>query len=533
VLLFAALLCVSGIVYAPALAGPFVSDDHIYLPLNPWVQEIRLENLGAMLDPTSSNNLVTANYAPTQMLFHMAQWAVFGPDTVGYHVTNLVLHALVGVLFAALLLRSGASRRGAGVCAALLLFHPASAEVVCWISQLKTLLAMSLVLGALLLRDRSPVGAAALFLLGLFAKSMAAVGLAFLIAEEWGRRRDDPAPPVDRKSLLIWGLVFATFASIALVAYRAANVGIPPVSEEPWIVALSSASFGARYLVMAATAYGVSAFQEPPIPIGLGDPWVWLALVLGAALVARLVVAVRQNLPELPYWVWAAAAFVPVSQVLPFRYPMADRYLYFILPGLIGGAWFATAAQWRRIPEAWRQAAERCAGAAVLVVLVIFAVQSHGRAAVWVSDASLTMDAVERWPEGAQAHRERGRALIYNDMWAEALPELRVAVERRVLTLPLILRDPILGPRMGDPRLQPLIRDVARREIEILTREPQTTEYGWIRLAQAQLVNRDFADAEQSLAKARGFDGAYGPLIEQLEGLARSRQPLQPSAPLR
>ena len=45
VLLFAALLCVSGIVYAPALAGPFVSDDHIYLPLNPWVQEIRLETV--------------------------------------------------------------------------------------------------------------------------------------------------------------------------------------------------------------------------------------------------------------------------------------------------------------------------------------------------------------------------------------------------------------------------------------------------------------------------------------------------------
>ncbi|MBW2267241.1 MAG: hypothetical protein JRH16_01600 [Deltaproteobacteria bacterium] len=532
-LLFAALLCIGGIVYAPALAGPFVSDDNIYLPLNPWVQEINLENVGAMFDPTSSNNLVTANYAPTQMLLHMAQWAVFGRNTVGYHLTNLILHALVGVLFAALLLRSGAPLPAAGAGAALLLFHPASAEAVSWISQLKTLLAMSLALGALLLRNRSRAGAAALFLLGLFAKPIAAVGLAFLVAEEWVRRRDDATTPVDRASLLIWGLLFATFASIALVAYRAANIGIPPVSDEPWIMALSCATFGARYLAMAATTYGVSAFQEPPIPNGVGDPWVWLALALGLALVARVVVAVRERLPELPYWIWAAAAFVPVAQILPFRYPMADRYLYFILPGLIGGVWFAAAEQWQRVPTARRRAAACCAGAATVVVLAIFAVQSYGRASIWASNAGPTLDAVARWPDGAQAHRERGRALIYNNMWAEAIPELRVAAERRVLTLPHILQDPILAPRMGDPRLQPLIRDVARLEIELLTREPQTTEYGWIRLAQAQLVHRDFTEAEASLASARKFDGMYGSLIEQLETLARGRQALGPSAPLR
>jgi hypothetical protein len=327
--------------------------------------------------------------------------------------------------------------------------------------------------------------------------------------------------------------MFAAFASIALVAYQAANIGIPPISDDPWIVALGSASFGARYLVMAITTYGVSAFQEPPIPSGLGDPWVWLALVLGAALVARVVVAVRERLPELPYWIWAAAAFVPVAQILPFRYPMADRYLYFILPGLIGGTWFAAAAQWQRIPAARRDAALRCAGAAAFVVLAIFVVQSYGRASVWTGEAGPTLDAVARWPDGALAHRHRGRALIYNDRWEEALPELRVAVERRVLTLPHLLQDSILGPRMSDPRLQPLVRDIARREIELLTREPQTTEYGWIRLAQAQLVYRSFAEAEMSLANARAFDGLYGPLIGQLETQARMRQPLGASAPLR
>ena len=41
---------------------------------------------------------------------------------------------------------------------------------------------------------------------------------------------------------------------------------------------------------------------------------------------------------EAAFWVAAAASFAPVSQVFPFLNPVADRYLYCILPGLIGGA---------------------------------------------------------------------------------------------------------------------------------------------------------------------------------------------------
>lgn len=527
-LFFAALLTLATIVYSPALTGPFVSDDNIYLPFNPWVQEISLENIGAMFDPSSSNNLVTANYAPTQMLFHMGQWAIFGPDTLGYHLTNLLLHALCGVLFAALLLRSGAPRLAACLAAALLLFHPASAEVVSWISQLKTLLAMALALAALLLRERSPAIAAGLFLLGLFAKPIAAVALIFLLAEEWMRHGHDPARKLDRASVISWSTALAGFGAVALLAYRAANVGIEPASDDAWIQFLASASFGARYLAMAVTTYGVSPFQEPPIPEGFLDPWVWLALPCGSLLFARVVIAGRERLPEFPYWLWAAAAFVPVSQIVPFRYPMADRYLYFILPGLLGGAWFAATTQWQRIPQAHRNAARNCALAAALVFLAGFCVQSHFRAMLWVSNSAPTLAAIERWPDGAQAHRHHGQALLYNGRWEEGLAELSIAAERRVLTLSHVLQDSILGPLMGDSRFQPFVRTLARREIELLTANPQSTEYGWIRLAQAQLVNRDYADAAISLAEARKLDGQYLRMIEELEALALRRQPLVP-----
>lgn len=524
-LLFFLLLAATSLaVYWPALGAPFVSDDLIYLPFNPWVQEISAANVWAMFDPASSNNHVTANYAPTQMLVHMLQWAVFGEATPAYRVMNFGLHALCGVLFAAWLRRAGAPAGASAAAAALFLFHPASAEVASWISQLKTLLAMTLALGALLLRLQRPRLAAGLFLAGLFAKPMAAVALPVVIAEEW-LRRGNGDEEVDRFTLVCWSLAFASFAGVALFAYQSANVGIPPVSDDPLLRWLSVPVFGARYLVMAFTTYGVSAWQEPPAATGPSDPWVWLALGLGALFGWRLFVSARDRLPELPFWVWAAAAFAPVAQVFPFRYPMADRYLYFILPGLIGGVWIAGARAWPHLPDGLRRAAPRALVVAGVAVLGAFAVASWQRAVVWSTPSGPSLDATAHWPEGAQAQREQGRRAAYAGQWDVALPLLEFAAERRVLTLPHILEDSILGPLIATPQFQPLLLRIARREIELMSDPPQTTEYGLIRLAQAQLVAREFDDAETSLQQAAALEGSYGPLIAQLRMLALARRP--------
>ncbi len=524
-LFFLLLLGASLALYWPALSAPFISDDNIYLPYNPWVQEITASNVWAMFDPASSNNLVTANYAPTQMLTHMAQWAVFGAATPGYRIMNFALHALCGVLLAAWMRRAGVPNGAAAAGAALFLFHPASAEVATWISQLKTLLAMACALGALLVREQRPWLGTALFATGLLAKPMTAVALPVLLAQEWCKRGAEEPPPPDRTSIVAWSAAFLGFAGIAVLSYQAANIGIPPVSDDPLLRVLSSATFGARYLVMAFTTLGVSAWQEPPAATGFGDPWVWLALVLAVALGARLVHAARGHLPELPFWIWAAAAFAPVSQFLPFRYPMADRYLYFILPGLIGGSWLAAATLAERLPRRWLDAAPRVGLGLVACVLLFFAWASHQRAVVWSTPSGPSLDATAHWPDGAQAKREQGRMAIHAGRWEVGLPLLEAAAERRVLTLPHILEDPLLGPRLGAREFQPLLMKIARHEIALMSDPPQTTEYGLIRLAQAQIVARDFEAAEVSLRSARELDGSYGTLIAQLTRQAKKRRP--------
>ncbi|NUP96130.1 MAG: hypothetical protein HUU28_08195, partial [Planctomycetaceae bacterium] len=88
--------------YAPALGGAFLSDDWGFVLNNPWVRDPTPAHLLAILHPWSEATEYAANWAPVHLLTHALQWRLFGEDVRGYHVTNVVLHALVSVQLVAL-----------------------------------------------------------------------------------------------------------------------------------------------------------------------------------------------------------------------------------------------------------------------------------------------------------------------------------------------------------------------------------------------------------------------------------------------
>ena len=105
----------------------------------------------------------------------------------------------------------------------------------------------------------------------------------------------------------------------------------------------------------------------------------------------RMAVSFRSRSEEFAYWVAAAASFLPISQVFPFLIPVADRYLYFILPGLIGaGACIAVAVERRLAAGPWLG---RVAIAGGVAVVGLFAVTSAQRAKLWTNETFLLLDA--------------------------------------------------------------------------------------------------------------------------------------------
>jgi len=501
--LFFAYAAVALAVYAPALHGAFVSDDVGYVLWNPWVHAINAENLLAILAPTGPAAAYTANYAPVHLLLHALDWQCFGADTLGHHVVNVVVHALASALVAALLARSGLSFAAAAAGGALFLVHPANVEAVAWIFQLKTVAALALACGALLAEPRRPLLATALFGLALLTKIQAAFALPVALVWIWLERPDSPR---SRRVRFAWLGAWAALLALAwmpefLAFERLGHADVSAAASAPERVRTMLALLG-RYFAMAATSYGVSAFQQPMPPRSWLDPWCLIGALGAAALAGRALLALWRRDEEAAWWVWAAGGFLPVSQLLPFLYPMADRYLYYVLPGLIGGLGFAArralSGRASAAPPSW----QRFAVVLALGVLGAFAWRSVGRADVWRSEATLTLDAVRHYPNGLQGNLLRAQSAARRGDAEAAAEALRAASALGFDRFMDIERNPLYADVRSDPRFAAAVRDVAGRWIAVVERRANPTVPELSMLGQAHAVRGEWDLAAQYLERA-------------------------------
>jgi tetratricopeptide (TPR) repeat protein len=294
-----------------------------------------------------------------------------------------------------------------------------------------------------------------------------------------------------------------------------------------WLQIRSIFSFWARYLVMAATSYGVSAFQEPEPVRAILDPW-WIGGLLAAALLAwRTIVALRARSAEAAYWIAAAASFGPISQIWPFMHPMADRYLYFILPGLIGGSLLAAMEFRERWCEAisdretrirWASIATRWLAFGTALVVIAFGVRSHARAGLWREEFLLLQSAALRYPDGANASYYRALLAAQQRDADNAVRELRTAAAKSLGVMARFSADPRFEPISREPVFHELIDEIAGRWIEFAHSrglESQT----WLRsTGQAHRVRGEYREAIDCFERALRLGGPlHSEILSDLE----------------
>jgi hypothetical protein len=514
------------LVYRRALDGAFVSDDVGYVSGNPWIQSIDGATLRAILDPFGPVAAHTVNYAPVHMLLHAAGWRLFGPDPTGHHVINVIAHAGASTLLAALFARAGLAFSLSAFAGAVFLLHPANVEAVAWIFQLKTVAAFALACGALLLEPRRPLLALLCFALALLTKIQAAFALPVAAAWAW---LDQPqaSDRAARGRRLSWLAAWALVLALVMVPESAAFERIGRLDGEaaPGLALRTAFTFAlvGRYLSMAVAGFPLSAFHEPDPPAGWIDGWVLLGLLGSGALALRLLVALRRGSEESGFWVWAAAGFVPVSQVLPFLYPLADRYLYYILPGLLGGLLLAL-----HVPLGRALAAPRgrlALGAAALLVLVACGWRSAERAGIWRSDTTLALDAARHYPSGLPALGLAARAAARRGDADGAVAALRAATARGFDRFMDLERDPVFDPVRGDPRFTALVAEVAGVWIARVEPRSEPTVPELLMLARAHRARGEWEAAEQRLEQALAAGGPGSQTARaELAGLRAARQ---------
>jgi tetratricopeptide (TPR) repeat protein len=177
---------VTGLVFAPALAGGFVWDDEWNLLGGADYRGFGTQQLRWML-----TSAYMGHYHPLTWLSWALDYRLYGADARGYHLTNVVLHALnaalVYALLRALLARARPDGGGAmapfaaAVGALVFALHPQRVESVAWLTERRGVLSGLFVLLAVLAYVRGVTGRARGVWLGV---SLATWALS-LLAKAW------------------------------------------------------------------------------------------------------------------------------------------------------------------------------------------------------------------------------------------------------------------------------------------------------------------------------------------------------------
>ena len=116
-ILFLATLAIYSVTFTHNLLDTW--DDFDYLVNNSVVQGITSQNLKAAF-----SSFIVGNYAPVNVISFMIDHALWQFHPAGYHVENVALHAMNGILVYLLLIRLQMKRTAAFLAASVFLFHP-------------------------------------------------------------------------------------------------------------------------------------------------------------------------------------------------------------------------------------------------------------------------------------------------------------------------------------------------------------------------------------------------------------------------
>jgi len=436
-------------VYLNSFPVPFVFDDYPNIRDN---ASIRL----ASVDVESLRAAAVQSHAPRRPVANLSfalNYLAGGYDVKGYHLVNIFIHVINGVLvyFLALTLLRRAqsvedgqppsSRRlqlAALLAAAIFIAHPAQAQAVTYVVQRMTSMATMFYLLSLLLyllgRERRDAagrgalwaGALVSWLLALGSKEIAATLPVMIAVTEYlfYRDPDKPWPGIS--------LAYPLAAAAAAIAVSMFYLGVDPSAAIAAEYVDREFTVGERVLTeLRVLVYYLSLMVFPfpgrlslehtfTISHSIVDPLTTLAsaTVLAGLIFAGLRFARRQ--PVLSFCIaWFLITLSIESTFVGLELAFEHR-LYLPMLG------FALAVAWVASKTPRRHATAAIAGGAAFVVAL--AMVSVMRNTVWQDPLRLWADTVAKNATSHRARNNLGRVLIDRGKLEEAARELEEAI---------------------------------------------------------------------------------------------------------
>jgi len=430
------LLAVTFAVYWSSTGHEFLTgwDDPTYVTKNEVIKGFTWDHVR-----TAFTTYYVGNYAPVQLISYMVDYSIWGLRAKGFLFTNILFHAGSGVTLYFLLRRIYGNRIWIILAALFFLLHPVQVESVVWISQRKNVAAIFFFLISWycydVYQERDGRLSTVVYLVSLVAFSLAILSKSVAVI----------LPPV----LLLFNVCIRgkrlkelcyALTPYVIIAGLAAVLALKSQSPEfdggrvhtYYGGSLLNTAFTmlpvvARYLGMLFWPANLSAWYDPPIRSS-ADTAVILSGLLVVVLIGCGIILWRRKRDCFFWYALFFIGLVPVSQIVPLTTLMNDRYLYF---PLLGAAPFFCA---MLLPTA-TAVDLLCSGrqlmlATVLsVAVVLCAITTFQRSAVWKDSVTLWSDTVSKTPNVHLVHHGLGCALLQAGRIDEAITELTTALK--------------------------------------------------------------------------------------------------------
>jgi len=389
---FAAAAILSVLVYANSLRNDFVWDDNDLIVDNPAVHSLSHVPSFFTGHFWSQSNQPSARgyYRPAVLLSYALDYAVWGKNPAGFHLTNMLLHSIAAALVSLLVLQLTEKVAAALVAGVFFAVLPVHVESVAFISGRTDVLATVFVLLSLCLylaeRESGRLSyklplALLLFGAGLLSKEVAAVLPLLLLAVETAK---PAAVPARRKLLLhtpFW-LILAGY-----LALRFGLLHINPRIEgrlSAIEVLLTMPSVVLDYLRLLVAPVNLCAdyvvrVQRSITTANLGALGI---LVLGT--IAVFFLLMKKQLFGL-FLVWILLCLLPVLQIVPISVLKAERFLYLPSVGYCAIVGLLSAS----ILDDGGRRKNQFAMIGLLILVVLFASKTRSRNSCWRNSLTL------------------------------------------------------------------------------------------------------------------------------------------------
>lgn len=456
--------------YSNTLKNGFVYDDEFIIINNTFIKSF--DNLPLLFDKIAYfSRAGEMSYRPVVTFTYFIDYAFYGLKPWGYHLTNVLLHAINGALlyfFLSLLLTPYSSQLTSLPFLISLLFisHPVLTEAVNCISYREDLLAFMFYIATLsfylILKrpapDPRPLATSFLFVLScltyffaLLSKEMAVTLPLIVICYEWLYSMGNKKLPSRLFNRYIIGYIAITFFYLYLRFYLFYN---PEEQIKVW-------SLVVRFLTLPYII--VSYIKLSLFPVQLSADYVANAVdsPYSIVFIFPLIVLIfiftiifcylplnegsHKRFPSLVKWeesgesgfsrqrstlfgtVFFLLTLIPVYNIVPIANPFAERYIYLPVVGFI----MSTVCVTYIITDKLKPYINRYVPIIFLVTSIVFSFSVVNRNTIWRGNYSLWSDTVAKMPDSSRAYNGLGFAYYKQGRNDEAIREYLTAIKFR------------------------------------------------------------------------------------------------------